>query len=457
MNSISSDNTFRRVAIEETVVTPPPVQKDFSLKEFIQKHIEKGSINECVINLCIISFGVGLLALPQKVQYVSLTFAPILIIICAVINYWTFTVLGEAARKLKVNKYEDIVAALFNPCFSYFFIFVMCFGLFGVIILFQVILYKFIGGIINEVFAYGFVNMEIFSLGSFWSERHVRLLVCYGLALFVFVPLGMIKTISQMRYVTAFGIFSIFLVIFIVVIQCPWFFYHNCIEKITGMKVNILNLREGFRSDLKFITSISTIIYAYECHAAIFPVINSLTNPTEERVNTVFRRATTINAISYIIITLAGYLSQPEHTPDLILEREKIDYTDYLMTFGLILFSLTIMTKIGALFNCLRCLLLNIMKFDTDNYPTSVNVIMIITVFSITTFIAATFQNISDYISLIGSFYGLFIAVVMPGIIYMKFDDRPLYKKYYAFIFILVFCSIGALTVYFTLKKIFDL
>ena len=285
MNSISSDNTFRRVAIEETVVTPPPVQKDFSLKEFIQKHIEKGSINECVINLCIISFGVGLLALPQKVQYVSLTFAPILIIICAVINYWTFTVLGEAARKLKVNKYEDIVAALFSPCFSYFFIFVMCFGLFGVIILFQVILYKFIGGIINEVFAYGFVNMEIFSLGSFWSERHVRLLVCYGLALFVFVPLGMIKTISQMRYVTAFGIFSIFLVIFIVVIQCPWFFYHNCIEKITGMKVNILNLREGFRSDLKFITSISTIIYAYECHAAIFPVINSLTNPTEERVN----------------------------------------------------------------------------------------------------------------------------------------------------------------------------
>ena len=364
--------------------------------------------------------------------------------------------LGEAARKLKVNKYEDIVDKMFNPCFRNFFICVMCFGLFGVIILFQVILYKFIGGIINEVFSYGFVNMEIFSLGSFWSERHIRLLVCYGLAIFVFAPLGMIKTISQMRYVTAFGIFSIFLIICIVVVQCPWFFYHNCIEKITGMKVNILDLREGFRSDLKFITSISTIIYAYECHAAIFPVISSLTNPTEERVNTVFRRATTINAISYIIITLAGYLSQPEHTPDLILEREKIDYSDYLMTFGLILFSLTIMTKIGALFNCLRCLILNVLKYDLDNYPTSVNVILIIVVFSITTFIAATFQNISDYISLIGSFYGLFIAVVMPGIIYMKFDDRPLYKKYYAFIFILIFCSIGALTVYFTLKKIFN-
>ena len=456
MNSSTNDNTFRQVAIEETV-NAPLFQKEFCIKGFIQKYIEKGSINECVINLCIISFGVGLLALPQKVQYVSLTFAPILIIICAIINYWTFTVLGEAARRLKVNKYEDIVATLFSTCFSYFFFFVMCIGLFGEIILFQVILYKFIGGIINEIFAYGFANMEIFSLDSFWNELHVRLLVCYGLALFVFVPLGMIKTISQMRYVTAFGIFSIFLTIFIIVIQCPWFFYHNCIEKIKGMKINILNLREGFSSDLKFITSISTIIYAYECHGAIFPSTSSLTNPTKERVNTVFRRATTINAISYIIITLAGYLTQPEHTPDLILEREKISYNDYLMTFGLILFSITIMTKIGALFNCLRCLLLNVMKLDLDNYPTSVNIIVIIIIFSITTFVAATFQNICDYISLIGSFYGLFIAVVMPGIIYMKFDDKPLYKKFYAFIFILVFCSIGILTVYFTLKKIFAL
>ena len=44
----------------------------------------------------------------------------------------------------------------------------------GVIILFQVILYKFIGGIINEVFGYGFVNMEIFVglweiSGNFWG------------------------------------------------------------------------------------------------------------------------------------------------------------------------------------------------------------------------------------------------------------------------------------------------
>ena len=217
-----------------------------------------------------------------------------------------------------------------------------------------------------------------------------------------------------------------------------------------------MDFRPGFDHDLKFITSISTIIYAYECHAGIFPVMSSLSNPTEERVNSVFKRATFINAISYVIITLAGYLSQPSHTPDLILEREKISDSDYLMTLGLILFSLTIMTKIGALFNCLRSLILNALKYDLDNYPTSVNIVLILIVFSFTTFIAATFQNISDYISLISSFYGLFIAVVMPGVIYIKSNNVSFYRKYFAFVFILIFCMIGTFTIYFTLKKIFD-
>ena len=132
MNSPTRDSTFQQVEIEDSSTTS---LKDSSPLNFFKKCIEKGSINECVINLCIISVGVGLLALPQKVQYVTLFLTPLLIIICAIINYWTFKVLGDAARKYKVNKYEDIIAAMFSPCFNYFFICVMCIGQFGIIIL----------------------------------------------------------------------------------------------------------------------------------------------------------------------------------------------------------------------------------------------------------------------------------------------------------------------------------
>ena len=418
--------------------------------------VEKGSISESVINVCIISYGIGLLALPQKVNYVTFVMTPILIIAFGLINYWTFVVLTDASRKYKIYSYEDIVSAMFAPWVSYFFIFVAGIGLLGLMILFQVILYKFIGGVINDVCSYGFTNIESFANESFWGEKSTRLLVCFAIALIVIFPLSLMKTFSQMRYASTFGVFSVFLIIFIVVIQCPSFYYHNVVEG--KQKINFLDFSNGFDSDLKFIQSISGIVFAYVCHTGIFPAISGLVNPTRERIQKVFKIETFVIITSYIIITLSGYLTQPENTPDLILEREKISKNDYFMTLGLFLFSITLVTKVSTSYNCFRSLLLNVMKYDPNNFPNGVNYIMTIITLTITTFIAATFQNISDYISLNGSFYGIIVAVVMPGVIYIKSNDYSIFhpKNLLAIIFILAFSSIGALTIYFTLKKIFE-
>lgn len=67
------EQIFQRVEIAESLTTREETS-------FWQKFkVEKGSISESVINLCIISFGIGLLALPQKVNYVTLIMTPILI------------------------------------------------------------------------------------------------------------------------------------------------------------------------------------------------------------------------------------------------------------------------------------------------------------------------------------------------------------------------------------------
>ena len=424
---------------------------------FFQKFkVEKGSISESVINICIISYGIGLLALPQRVNYVTLVMTPILIIFFGLVNYWTFTVLADASRKYNIDKYEDIVSTLFSPWTSYFFVFVMGIGLLGLMILFQVILYKFIGGVINDVFSYGYTDIEAFANESFWGEKKTRLLVCFAIAICFLLPLSLIKTFSQMRYASTFGVFSVFLIIFIVVIQCPSFYYHNVVEG--NQKVNIFDFSNGFNSDLKFIQSISSIVFAYVCHSGIFPAISGLNNPTRERVQKVFKIETLVIITSYIIITLSGYLTQPENTPDLILEREKISKTDYFMTLGLFLFSITLITKVSTTYNCLRALLLNVMKYNPINFPNGINYIMTIITLTITTFIAATFQNISDYINLNGSFYGLITAVIMPGIIYIKSNDYPIFhiKNLLSIIFIIALSSIGAFTIYFTLKNIFE-
>lgn len=458
--NISNKNqqTFQEVEISEnvrvsTIKTIKTPKKCCSCDNCISK----GSITECVINMSILSFGIGLLALPQKVQYLTIIMTPILIILGGILNYWTFTILTDASRELKIYKYEDIVLSLFGVYMRYFFIIVVLIGICGSLILYQVIIYKFIGGIFNEFFSLGYPSMEAISAESFWGERRIRIAVLFCIAILILLPLCSIKTFSKMRYVSTFGVFSIFLIILIVIIQCPFFFVHNFIKE--KQKINLIDFSLGFKKDLKFVQSLSTIIYCFVCHEGIFPVINSLENPTEKRVNKVFKISISTNVICFIIITISGYFTKPWKTPDLILEREKIFKKDYVMTIGLILFCFALITKICAAYNCFRAIILNIFKFDANNYPNSINFLLTVSTLSLTAFVAAMFQNISDYININGSFYGFFISIIMPGMIYIKSNNHSIFhiKNLLTILLILLLCFIGAITIFFTFKKLFPL
>ena len=415
-----------------------------------------GSMRGCIFNLCILSLGTGSLALPQKIGYMSLLVSPIVIFVSGAINYWTLTILGDVARKHKIRKYEEVVSKLFNEKLSHFLGIVMVLNQSGMIILYQVIMYKLLGGVINEFFSLGYANVEEFVAQSFWSQKKIKFLVCYLITITILFPLCRLKTISKMRYASTFGIISLFLLIFIVLIECPFFYKHNVTEG--NQKINLMNIRPGFGKDLQFLQSISTIIYAFACHVGVFPVLNSLHNPTRKRVQKVFRRATMLDIVCYLIIGISGYLSQPEHTPDLIVERDKIFKNDFLMTIGQMLFIFTLIAKICANYNGLRTTLLIQMDYDPIEYPNNVNFIMTVISLSITTFIAAIFQKISDYISLIGSFCSVFIAIVMPGMIYIKDNGKKLtnLNNILAIIFVVIVSGFGLITSWSTINSIIE-
>ena len=420
--------------------------------------IEQGSLIECIFNLSIFSLGVGLLALPQKVGYLSLFMTPALIITGGLVNYWTLTILGDASRKYRLTKYEDAVTLLFNQNLSYFFSFVMCINQLGILIAFQIIVYKFLGAVVNQFFSYGYDNMENFATKSFWGKKKIKIIVCYLISYLVLFPLCLIKTISKMRYSSTVGVSALFLMIFIILIQFPSFYYHNIHQR--KPNINFTSLKYGFDKNLEFFQSISTIIFAFECHVGLFPVLSSLQKPTRVRVQKVLRNAILIDVISCIIISLSGYLSQPFKTPELILERHTIFKHDFLMVTGLLLFICTLVTKIGANYNGFRSTILNVFKYDINNYPNGINfVITFITLF-VTTFIAAYFKkNIIHYISLSGTFCSVIVVILMPGMIYIKGNDYPIYhcKNVLTFILMLIVSSIGLCTIFCTLQKLYPI
>jgi hypothetical protein len=144
-NNISSDKTIISDEEFEELDTRTCCQKTFG-------KMGPGSMRGCIFNLCILSLGTGCLALPQKMGYMSLVASPIVIFVSGAINYWTLTILGDVARKYKIRKYEDVVSKLFSQNLRNFLSIVMILNQSGMIILYQVIMYKLLGGVINSFF-----------------------------------------------------------------------------------------------------------------------------------------------------------------------------------------------------------------------------------------------------------------------------------------------------------------
>ena len=99
------------------------------------------------------------------------------------------TILGDVARKHKIRKYEEVVSKLFNEKLSHFLGIVMVLNQSGMIILYEVILYKLLGGVINELFDYGYQGVEEFAEKSFWSKFYIKLIICYLITGFILSPL----------------------------------------------------------------------------------------------------------------------------------------------------------------------------------------------------------------------------------------------------------------------------
>ena len=331
-------------------------------KNFFNKILGKlgsGSLTSSIFGLCILSLGTGSLALPQKIGYMSLFFSPIIIILSGLVNYWSLSVLSNASKKFKINSYEGIVTYLFGKSLSIFLGIIMCINQSGMIILYQVIMYKLLGGVINEMFYLGYAGVEEFAEKSFWNNILIKFIICYIIAGFILSPLCLLKNISKMRYASMFGIFSLFFLIFIVVIECPFYIKYNFFDNKT--KINFIDVISGVKGDMKILQAISTLFYAFSCHVGVFPVLNSLKNPTPQRINLLFKKSIILDISCYLIIGISGYLTQPIDTPDLIIERKKIFNNDFLMIIGQLCFIFTLIAKICANYNALRSCLINLL------------------------------------------------------------------------------------------------
>lgn len=419
-----------------------------------------GTMVNSIFNISIISLGSGVFAIPVKVQYMTLCFAPVYIILAGIANLVSLLMISFAVDKTNILDFYQIAYKTLGKPFAIM-INVGTIGYsYGLIILFQVMVYKLLGGIINDIGDYKYESLNDFVEKSFWRKYSYKFSVCYGICLVILMPFCLKKNIGEMKLPTYIGVISLAVVVLIITIQSPYFIdnYYDEIYKKDDetTHLNKYDLSRGADKNLNVIRPFVTLFFAYTSQNALFPIIEAVKDRTKQKIDKVFYISSIIDCFIYILIGILGYLTQPIDTPDLIIERKSIFKKDYFMIAGRMLLTLTLLGKIAPNYNAIRTTLLSSMGYDINNYSTFLNCIMTIPLVLISTLITVLYQKVGDYVDFLGSFASIFFCFLIPGLMYIKLNEYHKYhwKNVLTVIYMVVFIILCAISGGFTIKDI---
>ena len=428
-------------------------------QKFISQ-FKTGTMVNSVFNISIISLGSGLFAIPVKVQYMTLAFAPVYVILAGIANMVSLLMISFAVDKTNILDFYQIALKTLGKPFAVMINIGTIGYSYGLVILFQVMVYKLLGGIINDIGGYDYESLNDFVEKSFWRKYSYKFIVCYGICLVILMPFCLKRNIGEMKLPTYIGVVSLFVVVLIIIIQSP-FFIDNYYDEVykeddDSTHLNVYDLSRGADKNLNIIRPFVTLFFAYTSQNAVFPIIEAVKDRTKQKIDKVFYISSIIDCIIYILMAILGYLTQPIDTPDLIIERKSIFKKDYFMIAGRMLLTLTLLGKIAPNYNALRVSLLSSLGYDINNYSTFLNCILTIPLILISTLITVLYQKVGDYVDFLGSFASIFFCFLIPGLMYIKLNEYPRYhwKNVLSVIYMVVFIILCAISGGFTVKDI---
>ena len=112
---------------------------DKPLYERLFSKIEPGSVRGSIFTLSIMCLGSGLLALPKKIKYMSISLAVVDILLAGIAAYWTLTLMIITAKKYQIYEYSKLAQKLYGRWLSVFIDITLLIYVFGIMILYQVL------------------------------------------------------------------------------------------------------------------------------------------------------------------------------------------------------------------------------------------------------------------------------------------------------------------------------
>ena len=337
----------------------------------------------------------------------------------------------------------------------------------GAVISFQVIIYQVIGAIyydIRKIFNKNYIkqyeNFENFKEEYWRKELKVKFPVMLGVAALVY-PLCLIKDLSKMRIPSLIGVLALIYSIIVIIVESFFFLKKNNWDLISDM--NWFDIRKAFSVDdgIPFFGGIATVFYIYSCHAGAFPVYKHLRENNDRRIKKVFRISIILDIMVYVSVAAASFITCPKNPPELILYRENLkgfdpDYFIILAKIGIV-FNLFFSTP--ANYAGLRISLFQLI-WGNSVITSTKNVIVTFIILFIVVVTGALYDEILEYIELLGGFCSVIYCFFIPMLIYVKSNKFPKTAMINIVSFsVLLICLIigytsGILTILFNMVKI---
>ena len=415
--------------------------------------MEAGSIRGSIFNMVILSLGTGMFALPKYMSNTSLFLSCLLIIGICFAVWWSLLLLSKACEKNKIYNYSKLIELLYGKILSLIYDIIVILYSFGVLILFNCIIFSNLGEALYGIYFYNeYDTLQKFLNNSFWNEWYIKILLPYTSSIIIVYPMCLIKDVSKLRIISLIGVINIIGLIVIVIYQSKDYIKRENIEN----NINYFDIKKGFQGDFDTLNFISCIFYASCFHIGCVPVINTLTNNVQRRIEKAIRRTILIDIFFYLVIAVVGYLSVPIDTPSLIIQRPTIKPhdSDIVMGIGKIGFVFTFFTKLPNTYSSLRITLFDKIWGTTEitdmkNYIVTFIVIIVCVTCSI------LYSDISSYIKIMGGLFSTLVGFLFPSLLIIKSNGKKIYhwENILTFTFFIILTLIGFISSAFTIHK----
>ena len=180
----------------------------------------------------------------------------------------------------------------------------------------------------------------------------------------------------------------------------------------------------------QFFNGAGIILFAFTNQCNVLPVYSELVNPVKYRLMKIIKRSILLVFSLYVIMSLAGYFSTLNNTPEVILSRDPPTEewnTDWLQTICSILVMSTMVTNIVLNYIPFRNSLY-FMSTGRENFSTKFNIICTVCFQAATCSVSIVFPNVSNVLAIFGGIASVNIVYIVPLVCYLKLrhENDPL-------------------------------